>query len=95
MTLRKGFHHSEKWKINWKFQHLLKADHSMYSIVPLRVSPPVPVAFVVGRLVLHWQHAHVMMRNTEAYSDKWTENQVCELLAHIEGAITRDMSVIP
>ena len=44
-----------------KFQHLFKADHSRYSIGPARVSPRVPVAFVVDLLVLHWEHAHVMM----------------------------------
>ena len=61
MMLRKSFYHYEKWKINWKFQHLFKADHSRPSIVPLRVSPHVSVALVFGQPVLHWGHTNVIM----------------------------------
>ena len=61
MMLRKGFYHYEKWKINWKFQHLFKADHSRPSIVPLRVSPRVSVALVFGQPVLHWGHTNAIM----------------------------------
>ena len=63
MMLRKGVYHWEKWKINWTFQHLFKPNHSRPSIVPITVSLHVPVAFVVGRLVLHWRHTHVIMCN--------------------------------
>ena len=60
MTIRKGICHWGNQKIPREFQHLFKADHSRSCIVPLRVSFYVPVAFIVGRLVLHLGHTHLM-----------------------------------
>ena len=44
---------------------MFKADHSMSCTVLLIVSPPVPVAFAVCLLVLHWGHGPVIMCNYE------------------------------
>ena len=53
MMLRKGVYHQENQEFHIEFQHLFKVDHSGTCTVPLRVSPSVPVVFVVGQLVLH------------------------------------------
>ena len=63
MTLRKGVYHRENQKIHREFKCLFKADHSWPWTVPLKVSSPVPIAFVVGRLVLHWGHKRAIMCN--------------------------------
>ena len=60
LTLRKSVCHSENHKIHREFRHLFKADLARSCTVPVRESPLVLVAFVVGRVILHWAHAHVM-----------------------------------
>ena len=63
MTLTKGIYNWENQKIHREFQYLFKADHSSSFIVPLRLRFRLSVAFVVGRLVLHWGHTRLIMCN--------------------------------
>ena len=52
MMLRKDVYHWENQKIRG-VSAFVQADHPRPCIVPLTISPCVPVAFVVGQLALH------------------------------------------
>ena len=58
MTIQKGVYHEENQKICLEFQHFFKANHFWPCTVTLRVSPHMPVSFL-----LHGGHANAVMCN--------------------------------
>ena len=91
MTLTKGVYHWENQNIHREFQYLFEANNSRPCIVPPRVSPRMPVAFVVGWLVLHWEHKHVIMYNYRGVGHQMYKDQACELFSLKDGAATQDL----
>ena len=50
---------------------------------PLRVTPSIPVAFVVDWLVLHWGNTHLLICKCQGvYIDKCVDNQVYKLVCN-------------
>ena len=93
--LRKGAYHWENQEIHRESHHLFKTGHSRPCIVPLRVSPCVPVAFVVGQLVLHWGHTHVIICNYRGVGQRMHLKSILKLFALRDGAVTWNMSAMP
>ena len=80
MMLRKGVYHQKNQEFHIEFQHLFKVDHSSTCTVPLRVSPRVPVAFVVGQLVLHWGLTYAILCNYEGVGQRMHKNSSLQIV---------------
>ena len=65
--------------IHLQFQNLFKADHSWPWVVPLRVSPRVPVAFRVDRLVLHRGNTRSIICNYGDLSQQLHEKSILRI----------------
>ena len=82
MTLWKGVYHREIQKIHYEFRHLPKANHSWSWTLPLSVSPRVPVAFIVGQLVLHWGNTRATVWNYGGLRQRMHAKSSLQIICH-------------
>ena len=74
---------------------LIPLDNSRPCTAPLRKGPFMPVASIVGPVVLHWEKPILWCASAELYVDEWSDKKFYKLFVLTSGTVTWGILVIP